>query len=75
MMDEAKVKQLQAEMAIRFVKLLQPGQSITQDGVTCTRENRADVAWFCVSQGKGKKARAMSRLDLEQAATIFAFGF
>lgn len=75
MMNEAKVKQLQAEMSLRIVKLLEPGQSATQDGVTCTRENRADVVWFSVSQGKGKKARTMSRLDLEQAAAVFAFGF
>lgn len=75
MMNEVKIKQLQAEMSTRIVKLLQPGQSATQDGVTVTREDRADVAWFSVSQGKGKKARTMSRLDADQAATIFAFGF
>jgi hypothetical protein len=75
MMNEATLKARQAEMSLRIVKLLEPGQSAMQDGVTVAREDRADVSWFSVSQGKGKKARTMSRLDAEQAAAVFAFGF
>jgi hypothetical protein len=77
MMNEQTIKARQAEMAVRIVTLLQPGQSATQDGVTVTREDMPGRVWFSVSQGKGKgkKAQQTSRLGVEQAATIFAFGF
>ena len=75
MMNEATLKARQAEMSLRIVKLLDVGQSATQDGVTVTREDMPGRKWYSVSQGKGKKARTMSRLDADQAATIFAFGF
>ena len=71
MMNEQTIKARQAEMSYRIVKLLKPGQVAEQDGVKVTFDGR----FYSVSTGKGKRAKQMTSLDAEHAATIFAFGF
>ena len=62
------LKMRQIDMSLRIVKLMQVGDTVNQDGVTVTK---VAGKFYHVTDG----TRTMSRLDLEQAATIFCFGF